>query len=164
MDTFNIIAGICSIIGLAGSIVGFFSWFSEREKRRKLEMEAKRKVWSDISKVTGLMSDLEKDLADKGSRNGVLQAVGKLSFMLRDLLKEVSLLEKQFTLKDIIQWRNIGKLASDWQEKIALMLLSTDEIDDELLDEEFKKFRDWDALPETSPAYAQNFDSRKNKE
>jgi hypothetical protein len=154
MTTFNIIAGIASILGLIGTAIGFVSWLLERRARRQLEAEAKRKAWSQISKVTGLMTDLEKDLGKREGYDSILQAEGKLSFMLRDLIKDVCSAEAPVSVETIKAWRTVGKLASDWQERLALSLLLTDEIEPAGLQSLGQKYQNADELPEAHPCHA----------
>lgn len=155
METFNIISGTASIIGVIGTILGFLSWIYEKKKRKKLEEENNRRVWSDISKVKGLMENIESDLKKDSCLSGALMAHGNLTFMFRDLLVSAVSFEKNFSLGTIYTWRKTGKLSSDWQEKIALTILFTKEVNLDKLDEDsLNKYSSWDALPDGHPAYS----------
>ncbi|WLE98128.1 MAG: hypothetical protein QTN59_04670 [Candidatus Electrothrix communis] len=143
-----------SIIAGAASVLSFAAFLYEKLARRQAKLEETRRIWSEISKVKGIMGDVEKDIHSTGSSKRALQAHGALAILLRDLLKEAAQREKRFSLSTIRQWRGTGKLSSDWQEKLALTLLLTEEIDDEeLKNEDFSKHRDADAVPTDSPVY-----------
>ena len=138
------VAAIATVLGFVSSSA---AWLWERRNRRRLETENQRRIWSEISKVRGIMSDLEKDEGSGPYAVGRLQAVGKLTIMLRDLLREASLAEKSFDLDTIESWRAVGKLASDWQEQMALMLLPTDKINRHVADVLRPKYGSADELP-----------------
>lgn len=70
-------------VPLLVAALGLLPYFLERRRRRRLEDDQRRRVWAEISKVRGLMSDIEKD-SSPGA--GALQAAGKLSNTLRDLI------------------------------------------------------------------------------
>jgi hypothetical protein len=156
-DTFSAVAGIASIVGLLGTAVGLVAFLFERRSRQNLEREHQVLVWSNISKITGLMSDLEKDAAMStepvGTARcpGTLQAIGKLTFMLRDSLREAVLAEKDFSLETIANWRTVGKLASDWQERLARTLLTSNQLG--VGAAASNAFRNWDALEQDHPAF-----------
>lgn len=123
--TLEAAAAAATIVGLCLST---FSWVWERRTRKRLEDERQRRIWSDISKVRGLMTDLEKDEAPSSRGEGRLQAEGKLSIMLRDLIREACLAERGLDLETVSRWRAAGKLGSDWQEHLATMLLTSNEL------------------------------------
>lgn len=136
-------AQIAAILTL---FVAIIPWRIERRIRKKTERESRRQLWSNISKVRGLMVDLER-----GDAEGVNMATGKLSFMMRDLIYEACRTEPHLTAKTIQRWRGIGKLGSDWQEHLALMTLQSDEIDDDSIDGLSEKYRNMSVLPPGHP-------------
>lgn len=143
-------------ITIAGGLTPTVAWYWERRTRRRLESERQRRIWSDISKIRGLMVDLEKDELPDAHGEGRLQAVGKLTMILRDLIREASLAEKNYTPETIARWRAVGKLGSDWQEHLALMLLSTQEIGDtqKCFEELRDKYGSTEELPDNHPMQA----------
>jgi len=101
------------------------------------------------------MSDLEKDDEKAHLSPGINQAVGKLTFMYRDLLREALTLEKKPCIETIHNWRKVGKLGSDWQQQMALSMLLSEEIEVqkiELIEGDYGKA---DELP-TSHAHSAN--------
>lgn len=151
---FDILGGVTSVVGLVGSFSGFISWLYERKSKNKLIKENSRRIWSDISKIRGLMSDLEKDSNSKVIDTGKLQAIGKLSNMLRDLIKEACQAEKRLDIKTVKSWRKLGKLGSEWQEQLALSVLLSEELDAADLESIPDLYGSWDEVPDTHPASA----------
>jgi len=147
-----------SLISILVAIVSAVSWGVERRKRTSERRERQRQLWSNLSKVKGLMADLEKLPADDGLDFGRHQAVGKLTFMFRDLAHEVLSLEADPTEKTIRAWRHVGKIGSDWQEQCFLNLLLSEEITAK--DSSFSA-SDADELPANHPMSAAH--SAKNK-
>lgn len=120
-----------ALVSILVALASFFSWVIERIRRINDRNEHARQVWNNISKVRGLMADLEKEPSTSGFDHGKHQAVGKLTFMFRDLANEAISLEKRPSLKTINRWRNAGKIASDWQETCFVNCLLTSELSDE---------------------------------
>ena len=77
-----------------------------------------------------ISGSLEKEGADSGVDFGKHQAVGKLTFMYRDLVNEAISLEKKPSMETIKKWRRVGKIASDWQESCFVNCLLTSELFD----------------------------------
>ena len=144
----DFISLISNSFGIIASVLAIGSWLWERTLRRRIEAEGKRRIWAEISKVRGLMADMEKDELDPSKGIGRQQAVGKLTFMLRDLLREACIAEKNISVDKILLWRKVGKIGSDWQEQIALNLLLTEEISEVEADKIASKFAHWDELPD----------------
>jgi hypothetical protein len=142
----DLVGEIVTVLGIIGSCSGFISWAYERRIKRRLEKESCRRVWSDISKIRGLMSDLEKDSHPEFVDAGKLRAIGKLSNMLRDLIREACLQEGDLDIKKIKAWRKLGKLGSDWQEHLAFGVLLSDEIDYTELESMSDMFGSWDEI------------------
>jgi hypothetical protein len=88
----------------------------ERRERKNLERKAQILVWSDIAKLRGLMTDLEKNVGEDGLDFGKHQAVGKLTSMYRDKIRQVYELSPTIAPSDVQAWRKSGKIASNWQE------------------------------------------------
>ena len=103
-------------------------------------VETRRKTWSQISTTKALMEDLEN--------NDAKQAVGKVFEQFRFLLREAIILENKFNVETIKKWRSTGKLSSQWQERQALQLLETREINAQEAKELEPEHRIWDELPE----------------
>lgn len=110
--TIDFVSQFLTIIASVFAIVGFW----ERKTRKELERRAQSIVWSDIAKLRGLMTDLEKPLSAAGEDYGKHQAVGKLTSMYRDKVKEVYEVTPKVSPNDVKLWRATGKIASDWQE------------------------------------------------
>lgn len=144
----DFISLISNSFGIIASVLAIGSWLWERTLRQRIEAEGKRRIWAEISKVRGLMADMEKDELDPTKGIGRQQAVGKLTFMLRDLLREACIAEKNISVDKILLWRKVGKIGSDWQEQIALNLLLTEEISEAEADKIASKFSHWDELPD----------------
>ncbi len=114
-------------VPLLAATLGLLPYLMERRRRRQLEDNQRRRVWADVSKVRGLMADVEKD---EQPGPGTLQAAGKLSNTLRDLLFEACASEPKLDISVVRKWRASGRLASNWQEQLVLQLLHADEIPD----------------------------------
>ena len=136
------------IAAILTGLLGLLPFFLERKKRVDTEKAFRRRVWNDISKVRGLMTDLEKDASAGVSGPGSHQAVGKLSIMLRDLLREACVAEDTMSVEVVRKWRATGKLASDWQEQLVLMMLESEEISEQDIVELTEKFGSVEELPE----------------
>lgn len=145
---------LAACAGAIGAVVAGLSWFFERKTRRRLELENKRRIWTDISKVRGLMTDLEKDAEKFDAEPGRMQAIGKLSFMMRDLIRDACMAEKQMSIDTVRRWRRVGKLGSDWQEQLALNVLQAEEIDPSIAAELPLSYGGVDELSESNPANA----------
>jgi hypothetical protein len=136
------------VAALVAGLLGLVPWWLERGRRSRLENEIRRRTWSDISKIRGLMLDLEKDHeAGLGGANA-LQAEGKLTIMLRDLLREACNNEPELSLATVRKWRASGKLGSDWQQELVLVLLHADEMSDAELKALGSRYGDIDELPD----------------
>ena len=48
-------------VPLLAATLGLLPYLMERRRRRQLEDNQRRRVWADVSKVRGLMADVEKD-------------------------------------------------------------------------------------------------------
>lgn len=149
MDIFNLLAGACSIISIV-------LWYVERKKRYEVEREEKRRIWSEICKVKALMGGLERgcdNIDDNSIQKGVLQVHGKLAFMLRDLFREAVNKERILSLETVRLWRKVGKISSDWQERIVLNLMLSEDIRmSETIDKEIlNKYSDWDTIDREHP-------------
>lgn len=136
------------IAAIVAGMLGLVPWWLERDRRNKLVDEMRRRIWSDISKVRGLMIDLEKDHDAGLGGPSALQAEGKLTIMLRDLLREACNNEPNLSLSTVRKWRACGKLGSDWQQELVLMLLHADEMGDEELTALGSRYGALDELPE----------------
>lgn len=134
------------IATLVSLLVATVSWALERRLRKRQEVDSRRQIWSNISKVRGLMVDLERNDPD-----GINMATGKLSFMMRDLIQEACKSEPNFSAKTIAQWRKVGKLSSDWQEHLAVMLLDMSEVSDDSLAQLSDRFSNISILPQGHP-------------
>ena len=78
--------------------LGLLPYLLERRRRRRLEDDQRRRVWAEISKVRGLMADIE---SDPNAGPGALQAIGKLSNALRDLIHEACRMEPTLDLATV---------------------------------------------------------------
>lgn len=119
-----------AIVSIVVAFATFLGWIMERMRRVSDRKERMRQVWNNISKVRGLMSDLEKEGDVTRFDHGKHQAVGKLTFMFRDLVNEAISLEDRPSLEIIKKWRQAGKIASDWQESCFVNCLLTSELSD----------------------------------
>lgn len=142
-------------VPLLAASLGLLPYFMERHRRQRIEDHQRRRAWAEISKVRGLMSDVEQD-GEPGP--GALQAIGKLSIMLRDLLQEACALEPKLDYAVVQKWRASGRLASDWQERLVLELLHEDEIPAEAVDRLRTLHSDGDELPAEHPMSARRED------
>src|SRR5712691_8034990 len=97
----SLIASFASIVSVPIAIV-------QTLKVRRLNLEKQRKIWTQISSTKALMRHLEAGKLDS--------SYGLVCEQFRDLLREASLLEQNFSLVTISKWRKVGKLSSDWQE------------------------------------------------
>lgn len=138
-------------IPLLVAALGLLPYFLERRRRRQLEDDQRRRVWAEISKVRGLMSDIERDTKPG---DGTLQAVGKLSNTLRDLIHEACQMEPRLDLATVRKWRATGRLASDWQEQLALQMLHAEEVPQDDVDGLIRTHGDGDELPADHPMSA----------
>ena len=138
-------------VPLLVAALGLLPYFIERRRRRRLEDNRRRRVWAEISKVRGLMSDIERD-PDPGP--GALQAAGKFSNTLRDLIHEACTLEPKLDVDTVRKWRATGRLASDWQEQIAMQMLHPEEIRVDEIDVLMSTHGDGDELPAEHPMSA----------
>ena len=112
-DILTAAASLATIISLFVAIV-------QSIRVRSLQIERQRHLWALIASSKALMRHLE--------RQDIHQAYGLASEYFRQLLRDASLLEKNFNIETIKAWRSVGKLSSDWQERQAFMLLSTEDI------------------------------------
>jgi len=119
---------VAALVSMVVAAVSFFSWLVERFNRIQDRSERLRQIWNNLSKVRGLMSDLEKTPDANGFDHGKHQAVGKLTFMFRDLVNEAMSLESNPSLETIQKWRKVGKIGSDWQESCFINCLLTGEL------------------------------------
>ena len=143
-----------SHIASLASILSLLAYFFERFLRKTAEKNETQRIWSEISKIKGIMVDVERDIQANTISSGALQAHGALTMLFRDLLKEAVQREKKFSIHTITIWRKTGKLSSDWQEKLALTLLHTDQIRlSESDDIDLEKHQSADAVPHDSPVY-----------
>ncbi len=138
-------------VPLLVAALGLLPYFLERRRRRRLEDDQRRRVWAEISKVRGLMSDIEKD-SSPGA--GALQAAGKLSNTLRDLIHEACKMEPKLSLATVRKWRATGRLASDWQEHLALQMLHAEEVPRGDEDGLMRTYGNADELPAEHPMSA----------
>ena len=138
-------------VPLLVAVLGLLPYFFERRRRRRLEDDQRRRVWAEISNVRGLMADIEKD-ASAGP--GALQAIGKLSNALRDLIHEACRMEPKLDLATVRKWRATGRLASDWQEQLALQMLHAEEVPRDDVDRLMKMHGSADELPADHPMSA----------
>ncbi len=138
-------------VPLLVAALGLLPYFLERRRRRRLEDDQRRRVWVEISKVRGLMADIEKD-ASPGA--GTLQAAGKLSNALRDLIHEACTMEPKLDLSTVRKWRATGRLASDWQENLALQMLHAEEVPQSDAERLMTAHSDADDLPAAHPMSA----------
>lgn len=138
-------------VPLLVAALGLVPYFLERRRRRRLEDDQRRRVWAEVSKVRGLMSDIEKDT---GPGAGALQAAGKLSNTLRDLIHEACKLEPRLDLATVRKWRATGRLASEWQEQLALQMLHVEEVPQGDVDRLMRMHGDADELPAEHPMSA----------
>jgi len=136
---FGIIGSIASIIGLIIALVQTY-------KLAGLKAQVKSKIWSDISTIKALMEDLENGKCEIGHARACEQ--------FRDLLREASLIEKNYTLDTINLWRKTGKLSSVWQQKQAMALLDKECICPEKAETLNEVYANWDAYSFDHP-YAQ---------
>lgn len=111
---------IIGTLGSIASIIGVIIYFFQRKHIRSLEKQNERNIWKQIAASKALMRHLE--------REDIHQAYGLACEQFRDLIKEASLIERNFDIRTIKLWRKVGKLSSDWQERQSLMLLSTKDI------------------------------------
>lgn len=119
---------VSAAISILVAAISTASFVTEKRKRKSEIKEHQRQIWNNISKVRGLMSDLEKQLSQDGVDYGKHQAVGKLTFMFRDLAAQAISIEENPTIDTIKAWRNAGKIASDWQEACFINCLLTNEL------------------------------------
>jgi len=131
------------IIGIISITISLIYIYIQNKKLKHIELERERKIWSQISTTKSLMEDLEN--------NDPTQAIGKVFEQFRFLLKEAVLLEKNYSLKTVKKWRAVGKLSSLWQERQAIQLLRTREIDLEESKELNEAHILWDENAEQSP-------------
>ena len=102
------------------TILSLFVATVQSVRVRRMQIERQRHLWALIASSKALMRHLE--------RQDIHQAYGLASEYFRQLLRDASILEKDFDIDTIKAWRSVGKLSSDWQERQAFMLLSTEEI------------------------------------
>ncbi|MCZ4291942.1 hypothetical protein [Hoeflea alexandrii] len=151
----EIAAQVATIFALFLAIIGFFK---ERRIRKELQYRAKVLVWSDIAKIRGLMTDLEKP-CDEGFDYGKHQAVGKLTSMYRDKIRQVYELSPNVTPNDIQLWRKSGKIASDWQEGCFWEVFPQGNLDSVAT---YNKFSAVDELPETHSMAAKPVEANRS--
>lgn len=144
-------------VPLLAASLGMLPYFLERHRRQRIEDNQRRRAWAEISKIQGLMSDIERD-GEPGS--GALQAIGKLSIILRDLLHEACTLEPKLNYAVVQKWRASGRLASDWQEQLVVQLLHDDEIPATAVDRLRALYGDGDELAEAHPMSARREDQQ----
>lgn len=113
MDLVTDVASLASIISLCVAVV-------QTIRVRNMKIEKQRHLWSLIASSKALLRHLE--------RQDIHQAYGLASEHFRQLLRDASIIERQFKVETIKAWRSAGKLSSDWQERQAYMLLSTEDI------------------------------------
>lgn len=133
------VAQASTVVSLAMALV---TLAMERRRRQRLEADRRRQTWATISKVVGLMTDLERK-----DDTGVKMAIGKLSFMMRDLIRDACSEEPTMDINKVREWRELGKLSSDWHEYLAIMCLQGDELTGERASELKNHFSNISALP-----------------
>ncbi|WP_419843045.1 hypothetical protein [Candidatus Poriferisodalis sp.] len=145
-------SGVADIwVPLLAAALGLVPYVLERRHRRRLEDDQRRRVWADISRIRGLMSDIERD-STPGP--GALQAAGKLSDALRGLIHEACRLERRLDVATVRKWRATGRLASDWQEQLAMQMLHAEEVPQGDVDRLMKAHGNTDELPAEHPMSA----------
>lgn len=112
---------LITYIGTMASVVSLLVALFQTIRVRNLQIERQRRLWTQIASNKAMMRHLE--------RQDVNQAYGLVCEQFRDLLREASILENEFSPETIRLWRYVGKLSSDWQERQALMLLPTPAIE-----------------------------------
>ena len=151
MDTLMI---ILSALGSLASVIGIAVAIIQTKKLRTLKLENKRKTWSQISTTKAIMEDLE--------HQDSLQALGKIFEQYRFLLREAVMQEDKFTIKTIKLWRKTGKLSSLWQERQALHLIQTCEINEKEVEQLEKEFMLWDEDTDNSNPFDYHTERLKN--
>ena len=106
-----------AIAGTTASVISLGAVIVQTLRVRALKHQQHAAVWNQIASSKAMMRHLE--------REDVQQAMGLASQQFRDLLESAVLLESKFGMATIDKWRTVGKLSSDWQERQALMLLTT---------------------------------------
>jgi hypothetical protein len=113
MDTFVMISGIASIIGIPLAIIIALIQTSRLNKLKEREY---RDIWKLVKDVRSLMGRT-KTLSDNKEDEGAHE-IAKSIF--RHLIKNAVNLEQDFNEKTIDQWTEDDKIAdTDWQRGIA---------------------------------------------
>lgn len=107
-------------VSLAVSIISAVLALVQTARIRNIKLERQRHLWALIASSKALLRHLE--------RQDVHQAYGLASEYFRQLLRDAIILEEKLSIETIKEWRKVGKLSSDWQERQAYMLLTTEEI------------------------------------
>jgi hypothetical protein len=108
---------ILTVIASFASILSVPIAIAQTIRIRRLNIEKKLKIWTQISSIKAMMRLLEAQKIET--------SYGLVCEQFRDWLREAVLLEKDFSIETIKLWRRVGKLSSDWQEYQAAQLLSS---------------------------------------
>lgn len=136
----NELAAVFGILGSLATVAGTAFGIVQRRQRIQADAIRKANVWTSLSKLKALMRNLENDELKMAHQNSL--------DLFRSLLTEAVLHEPRFTVDTVKRWRKTGRLASDWQERQALLLVDTDALEPETISE--LPNLDYDQTPRTS--------------
>ena len=144
-------ADIAGYIAFVGALLGWFYQWKKSHDDRKQEL---RVIWDNISTVKAIMEEVESSILRNSSgevRFEIYQAHAQLAVLFRNLLARAIAREGKVTLKTISKWRKAGKLGSDWQQKCAMTLLFSEELEGRELEELDERYAIWEAIDNSSP-------------
>lgn len=136
----NELAAVFGILGSLATVAGTAFGIVQRHQRIQADLIRKANVWTSLSKLKALMRNLESDELKMAHQNSL--------DLFRSLLTEAVLHEPRFTVDTVKRWRKTGRLASDWQERQALLLVDTDALELETISQ--LPNLDYDQTPRTS--------------